>query len=105
MTTAHTTRTHSSLERAAHIALVLAQHELWYLIDVLNLERFVPVHLHRSTTSHQKSPELRTQPEQLRSAYRPGVPGVWDVVLTIGLTLAGVLALYLVWSIFRSGHH
>ena len=41
----------------------------------------------------------------LISAYRPGVPGVWEVVLTIGLTLAGVLALYLVWSIFRSGHH
>jgi ubiquinone biosynthesis protein len=41
----------------------------------------------------------------LVSAYRPGVPGVWGVVLTIGLTLAGVLALYLVWSIFRSGHY
>jgi hypothetical protein len=27
------------------------------------------------------------------------------VILTIGLTLAGVLAIYLVWSIFRSGHH
>jgi ubiquinone biosynthesis protein len=39
----------------------------------------------------------------LVSAYRPGVPGVWEVVLTIGLTLAGLLAIYLVWSIFRSG--
>ena len=68
MTTAHTIRTHSSLERAAHIALVLAHHELWYLIEILNLERFVPAHLHRGTTPHQKSPELRTQPEQLRMA-------------------------------------
>jgi len=68
MTTARTTRTHSSLERAAHITLVLAHHELWYLIDVLDLERFVPVHLHRSTTPHQKSSELRTHPEQLRIA-------------------------------------
>ena len=68
MATTHTKRTHSSLERAAHIALVLAHHELWYLIDVLNLERFVPVHLHRNTTHHQNSPELRTQPEQLRMA-------------------------------------
>jgi ubiquinone biosynthesis protein len=41
----------------------------------------------------------------LVSAYRPGAPGVWAVLLTIGLNLAGVLALYLVWSIFRSGHH
>jgi ubiquinone biosynthesis protein len=41
----------------------------------------------------------------LVSAYRPGVPGVWEVLLTIGLTLAGVLAIYLVWSIFRSGRH
>jgi hypothetical protein len=41
----------------------------------------------------------------LISAYRPGVPGLWEVVLTIGFTLAGVLALYLVWSIFRSGRH
>ena len=41
----------------------------------------------------------------LISVYRPGVTGVWDVVLTIGFTLAGVLAIYLVWSILRSGHH
>ena len=41
----------------------------------------------------------------LTSAYRPGVPGVWEVVLTIGFTLAGVLAVYLVWSIFRSSRH
>jgi ubiquinone biosynthesis protein len=68
MTTAHTIRTHTSLERAAHIALVLAHHELWYLIDVLNLERFVPVHLHRSTPPQQNHSELRTQPERLRMA-------------------------------------
>jgi ubiquinone biosynthesis protein len=68
MTTSQTTHRHSSLERAAHIAMVLAHHELWYLIEVLDLERFVPVHLHRSTTSHQNNPELRTQPEQLRMA-------------------------------------
>jgi ubiquinone biosynthesis protein len=47
---------------------VLAHHELWYLIEVLNLERFGPAHLHRTTTPHQKSPGLRTQPEQLRMA-------------------------------------
>ena len=41
----------------------------------------------------------------LVSAYRPGVPGIWEVLLTIGLTLAGVLAIYLIWSIFRSGRH
>ena len=41
----------------------------------------------------------------LISVYRPGVTGVWDVVLTIGFALAGVLAFYLVWSILRSGHH
>lgn len=41
----------------------------------------------------------------LVSAYRPGVPGVWESLLTIGLILVGVLALYLVWSILRSGHH
>src|SRR5689334_2418622 len=68
MTTSQTTHRHSSLERAAHIALVLAHHELWYLIEVLDLERFVPVHLHRSTTAHQNHPGLRTQPEQLRMA-------------------------------------
>jgi ubiquinone biosynthesis protein len=68
MATAHAIRTHSSLERAAHIALVLAHHELWHLIEVLDLERFVPAHLHRDTTRHQKSPELHTQPEQLRMA-------------------------------------
>ena len=68
MTTVHTIRTHPTLERAAHIALVLAHHELWYLIEVLNLDRFVPAQIHRDTTSHQKSPEHRTQPEQLRLA-------------------------------------
>jgi ubiquinone biosynthesis protein len=68
MVTAHAIRTHSSLERAAHIALVLAHHELWHLIEVLDLERFVPAHLHRFTTAHEKSPEIRTHPEQLRLA-------------------------------------
>jgi ubiquinone biosynthesis protein len=68
MTTSQTTHRHSSLERAAHIALVLAHHELWYLIEVLGLERFVPVHLHRGTPPHQNQPGLRTQPEQLRMA-------------------------------------
>ena len=68
MTTARTIHTHSTLERAAHIALVLAHHELWYLIEVLNLESFLPAHIHRGTSSHQKSPEHRTQPEQLRLA-------------------------------------
>jgi ubiquinone biosynthesis protein len=68
MTTSQTTHRHSSLKRAAHIAQVLAHHELWYLIEVLDLERFVPVHLHRSTPPHQKSPDLHTQPEQLRMA-------------------------------------
>jgi ubiquinone biosynthesis protein len=47
---------------------VLAHHELWYFIEVLDLERFVTVHLHRNTTLHQKSPELRTQPEHVRMA-------------------------------------
>jgi len=47
---------------------VLAHHELWYFIEVLDLERFVPVHLHRNTTLHQNHLELRTQPEQLRMA-------------------------------------
>ncbi len=68
MTTAHTARTHSSLERAAHIALVLAHHELWYLVDVLDLGRFVPLHLHRGTTLRRNSSQLHTQPEQLRMA-------------------------------------
>jgi len=68
MTTAHTTRTHSSIERATHIALVLAHHELWHLIEILDLGRFVPLHLHRSTPLRQNSSELRTQPVQLRMA-------------------------------------
>lgn len=68
MATAHALRTHSTLERAAHIALVLAHHELWHLIEVLDLERFVPAHLQHSTPPQQKRPELRTQPEQLRMA-------------------------------------
>jgi ubiquinone biosynthesis protein len=68
MTTAQTIRTHSSLERATHIALVLAHHELWYLVDVLDLGRFVPLHLRRSTPLRRSSPELHTQPEHLRMA-------------------------------------
>ena len=68
MTTAHTPRTHSSLERAAHIALVLAHHELWYLVDVLDLGRFVPLHLHRGTPQRRNSSQMHRQPEQLRMA-------------------------------------
>ncbi|HYX50258.1 MAG TPA: hypothetical protein VE843_10975, partial [Ktedonobacteraceae bacterium] len=41
----------------------------------------------------------------LTSAYRPGVPGVWEVVLIVGFTVAGLLALFLVWSIFYSSRH
>jgi ubiquinone biosynthesis protein len=41
----------------------------------------------------------------LMSAYHPGDSGLLQVILTIGFALAGVLALYLIWSIFRSGHH
>ena len=74
MATAQTIRTHSTLERAAHIALVLAHHELWYLIEVLNLERFVPAHLRHSTIAQQKSPELRTQPERLPMALEEHGP-------------------------------
>src|SRR5947209_13131116 len=61
-------RTHSSIERATRIALVLVHHELWSLVEVLDLERFVPIHLHRSTTPRRNSPELHTQPEHLRMA-------------------------------------
>ena len=68
MTTSQTTHRHSSIKRAAHIAQVLAHHELWYFIEVLDLERFVPVHLHRNTTLHQNHLELRTQPEHVRMA-------------------------------------
>jgi ubiquinone biosynthesis protein len=41
----------------------------------------------------------------LISAYHPGGSGLLQVILTIGFVLAGVLALYLIWGIFRSGHH
>jgi ubiquinone biosynthesis protein len=68
MATAQTTHTHSSLERATHIALVLAHHELWSLVEVLDLGRFVPWHLRRSIPPQRNSPELPTQPEHLRIA-------------------------------------
>jgi ubiquinone biosynthesis protein len=57
---------HSLLARAAQIALVLAHHELWYLIDVLDLGRFVP--LHRTAPPRRDSPKFHTQPEHLRMA-------------------------------------
>jgi ubiquinone biosynthesis protein len=68
MATAQTTHTHSSLERATHIALVLAHHELWSLVEVLDLGRLVPWHLRRSIPPRRNSPELHTQPEHLRMA-------------------------------------
>ena len=67
MTTAQAqTHTHSSFARATQIALVLAHHELWHLIDVLDLGRFVP--FHRSDPPQRNNPELYTQPEHLRMA-------------------------------------
>ena len=84
MATAHTIRAHSTLERAAHIALVLTHHELWYLIEILNLERFVPAHLHRGTTPDQENLELRTQPEQLRMALEELGP----TIMKLGQMLA-----------------
>jgi ubiquinone biosynthesis protein len=69
-TARHThTHTHSSLARATQIALVLANHELWYLVEVLDLGRFVPVHLHKNAPSSPDSPRLYTEPEQLRMAF------------------------------------
>jgi ubiquinone biosynthesis protein len=65
---ATTKHTHSSLARATQIALVLAHHELWSLVDVLDLGRFVPVHLQRSAPSHQDRPGLHPEPEHLRMA-------------------------------------
>jgi len=41
----------------------------------------------------------------LLSSPHPGVPVLGPGVLTVGLILAIGLALYLVWSIFRSGRH
>lgn len=60
--------THSSLVRATQIALVLAHHELWYLLEILDLGRLVPVHLQRSAPSHRDGPELHTEPAHLRMA-------------------------------------
>ena len=59
---------HSSLVRAAQIALVLAHHELWYLIDILDLGRLVPIHLRGSVPSHPDAPRPHSEPEQLRMA-------------------------------------
>lgn len=71
MTVTHTRKqarihTHSSLIRASQIALVLAHHELWYLIDVLDLGRFVP--FQSNDPARRDSPEFHTPPEHLRMA-------------------------------------
>jgi ubiquinone biosynthesis protein len=71
MTVTHTRKqarihTHSSLVRASQIALVLAHHELWYLIDVLDLGRFVP--FQSNDPARRDSPEFHTPPEHLRMA-------------------------------------
>ena len=68
MATAHSSHAHSSLERASQIALVLAHHELWSLVEVLDLGRFVPFHLRRSAPAQPDNTELHTPPEQLRTA-------------------------------------
>ena len=61
-----TVHAHSSLERASQIALVLAHHDLWSLVEVLG--RFVPFHLRRSTPAQPDNTELHTPPEQLHAA-------------------------------------
>lgn len=63
-----TVHAHSSLERASQIALVLTHHELWSLVEVLDLGHFVPFHLRRSTPAQPDNTELHTPPEQLRAA-------------------------------------
>ena len=63
-----TVHAHSLLERASQIALVLAHHELWSLVEFLDLGRFVPFHLRRSTPAQPDDTELHTPPEQLRAA-------------------------------------
>ena len=69
MTTVHIhTHAHSSLERASQIALVLAHHELWSLVEILDLGRFVPFHLRRSPPPQGSNPELQTPPEHLCAA-------------------------------------
>ena len=70
MTTVHSLHAHSSLERASQIALVLAHHELWSLVEILDLGRFVPFHLRRSpsTPSQRDSSEPDTPPEHLCGA-------------------------------------
>ena len=61
-----TVHAHSSLERASQIALVLAYHELWSLVEVLG--RFVPFQLRRSTPAQPDNTELHTPQERLRAA-------------------------------------
>ncbi|TMF43581.1 MAG: AarF/ABC1/UbiB kinase family protein [Chloroflexi bacterium] len=68
MATAHSSHAHSSLERASQIALVLAHHELWSLVEILDLGRFVPFHLRRSPPPQGGNPELHTPPEHLCAA-------------------------------------
>ena len=63
-----TARAHSSLERASQIALVLAHHELWSLVEILDLGRFVPFHLRRSAPAQRDNTELHTPPGHLRAA-------------------------------------
>ena len=58
--------THSSLARATQIALVLAQNELWYLVEILDLGHLVPAHLQRSAPSTRDSARRHTEPERLR---------------------------------------
>src|SRR2546421_13104971 len=63
-----TVHAHSSLERASQIALVLAHHELWSLVEILDLGRFVPFHLRRSAPPQRDNTELHTHPKHLRAA-------------------------------------
>src|SRR5947209_12195396 len=63
------TRSSSLLQRASHIALVQAHHELRLLIEALDLGRFVPLHLRRSVHVQQNSPDFHMPPEHLRLAF------------------------------------
>ena len=47
---------------------MLAHHELWSLVEVLDLGRFVPFHLRRSPPPQGGNPELHTPPEHLCAA-------------------------------------
>ena len=69
-----TVHAHSSLERASQIALVLAHHEPWSLVEFLDLGRFVPLHLRRSTPAQPDDTELHTSPEKPRAALEEQGP-------------------------------